>query len=62
MFLPDSAIHEYMQIYKNHFDEEISFEEAREQGEQLIQLMKLVYEPNDSRLNDNRQNYNLKKI
>lgn len=47
MFLSNEAIRDYQTIYKNHFNEEISFEQARKQGEELIHLMKLICEPND---------------
>lgn len=43
--LTQEAVEEYRQIYKKKFNKEITFEEAREQGEQLIELMKLIYEP-----------------
>lgn len=39
------AIEEYQKIFKEEFGEEISDEEAREQGERLIQLFKVIYKP-----------------
>lgn len=45
MELSKEAIEEYKQIYKEKFGEEISDEEAREQGENLISLFRVIYHP-----------------
>lgn len=47
MDLPKEAIEEYKQIYKKKFGEEISDQEAYEQGCRLIRLIKLVTPKND---------------
>ncbi len=43
--LNKQAIEEYQKIYKEEFGEEISEDEAIEQGERLIQLFKVIYKP-----------------
>lgn len=43
--LSDEAIEEYQKIYKKQFGKDISKEEARLQGENLIRLFKVVYKP-----------------
>jgi len=45
MALSKEAIEEYKQIYKKHFGEEISDEEARMQGENLIALFRVICRP-----------------
>jgi hypothetical protein len=45
MALSKEAIEEYKRIYKRNFCEEISDEEAREQGENLINLFRIIYRP-----------------
>jgi len=45
MALSKEAIEEYKQIYKEKFGEVISDEEAREQGENLIALFRVIYRP-----------------
>jgi hypothetical protein len=45
MSLSKEAIDKYKQIYKKNFGEEISDEEAREQGESLISLFRVIYRP-----------------
>lgn len=45
MHISDEKIEEYRKIYKEQFGEEISKEEAREQGINLVNLMKLIYKP-----------------
>lgn len=43
--LSDEAIKQYQEIYKKKFGQEISEKEAREQGENLIRLIRVVYKP-----------------
>lgn len=43
--LSQQAISEYMEIYKKSFGEEISTDEATNQGEKLLRLFKLIYRP-----------------
>ncbi len=43
--LSNESIKEYQKIYKKKFGEEISYEGARKQGTDLVELMKLVYKP-----------------
>jgi len=43
--LSDEQITKFQTLYKNRFGEEISREEAYEQGAKLIRLVKLVYKP-----------------
>lgn len=43
--LSDEQITTYQMLYKNRFGKKISREKACEDGESLIQLMKLIYKP-----------------
>lgn len=43
MSLSKEAIEEYKQIYKKEFGEEISDQEAYEQGSRLIRLFEILY-------------------
>ena len=43
MNLSKEAIEEYKQIYKKEFGEEISDQEAYEQGSRLIRLLETLY-------------------
>jgi hypothetical protein len=43
--LSDKAIEKYRRIYKKEYGKEISTEEAREQGENLVRLFKVIYKP-----------------
>ncbi|MBU3922995.1 hypothetical protein KJ684_02035 [Patescibacteria group bacterium] len=45
MKLSKEAIDEYKDIYKKEFGEEISDEEAKEQGTKLLSLFKIIYRP-----------------
>lgn len=45
MLLSDKQISSFQEIYKLEFGEEISKEEAYEQGMKLLQLVKIVYQP-----------------
>lgn len=45
MQISDEKIEEYRKIYKEEFGKEISKEEARRQGTNLVNLMKLIYKP-----------------
>lgn len=45
MELSKQAIKDYKEIYKKEFGEEISDEEAREQGARLLNLFKIIYRP-----------------
>jgi len=42
--LSDKSIEKYRAIHKNNFGEEISFEEAREQGTNLVRFIELLIE------------------
>jgi hypothetical protein len=43
--LSNRAVTEYQQIYKQEFGEEISSEEAKEQGIRLLRLFNIIYKP-----------------
>lgn len=43
MRLPDEAIVEYMEIYKEEFGEEISMDDAREQAENFMRLSLFLF-------------------
>lgn len=43
--LSDKAIEEYRRIYKKRYGKEISVKEAVEQGQNLINLFKVIYKP-----------------
>ena len=43
--LSDKQITKFRDLYKKRFNEEISREEAYEQGVKLIQLVELIYRP-----------------
>lgn len=43
--LSDDQISKFQALYKKHFGEEISRDEAYEQGVKLIRLIELVYKP-----------------
>jgi len=43
MILTIQAIKEYQSLYKKVFGDEISMEKAREEGERLIRLVRVVY-------------------
>ena len=45
MQLSKQAIKEYKEIYKKAFGEEISDQEAYEQGSRLLRLFKAIYKP-----------------
>lgn len=50
MQLTDKQITEFQTLYHKHFGERITKERAREEGLRLIQLIELVYKPDE--LND----------
>ena len=50
MQLSDKQITDFQKLYREHFGEQISKEEAREKGLGLIRLIELVYKPDE--LND----------
>ena len=43
--LSDEAIEEFRKLYKKHYKTEISIEEARRRGGNLINLFKVIYRP-----------------
>lgn len=43
--LSQQAIDEYRDIYSNTFGQEISFEEAKEQGTNLLRFFVIIYRP-----------------
>lgn len=43
--ISNEAVLEYQKIYKQEFGEEISFEEALEQGMKLLRLFDIIYKP-----------------
>ena len=47
MVLSDENIREFQTLYKEHFGEEISVEDARESGSKLLRLISLLYRPAD---------------
>lgn len=44
MGLSDKAIQEYKDIFKKEFDQNLTDEEAREQGERLLSFFKILIE------------------
>jgi|GEM_PF-2478740 len=45
IMLSEKTIMEYQQLYKQTFRKEISYDDAADQGERLIGLVKAVYKP-----------------
>ncbi len=45
MGLSKKAIEEFKKIYSQEFEEEISDEQAKELGENLLNLFKIIYRP-----------------
>lgn len=45
MQLPDKHILQFQLLYKDHFGEDISREDAYQQGIKLVRLMQLIYKP-----------------
>jgi IS4 transposase len=45
MTLKKEDIKKYQELYKAKFGQEISFKKAKEDGEKLISLMKIIYQP-----------------
>jgi len=43
--LPREAILEYQEVYKKQYGKEISYEEATEQSNELVELFKNIYRP-----------------
>ena len=41
--LTQEAINEYRQIHKKEFQQEISFDEAEEQAQDLLQFLKVIF-------------------
>jgi hypothetical protein len=44
--LTDTDIQEFQAMYRKHFGIDLSEDEARKMGEELIRLVRIVYEPN----------------
>lgn len=55
--LSDKAVREYMDIYRDEFKKDISFEEARKQASNLLHLYKLVLTPSKGTSVDNSSKY-----
>lgn len=45
MQLTNEQIAEFQELYRKHFSEEISHEQAHEEGIKLVRLMQLIYKP-----------------
>ena len=45
MHLTEEDITKFQRLYKKHFGEEISREQAHEEGIKLVRLMQLIYKP-----------------
>lgn len=45
MRLTDEHIRKFQAIYKARFGKDLTDDEAREKGTQLVRLMKLIYKP-----------------
>lgn len=43
--LSDEMVEKFRELYRTNFGEDISREEAYEQGIQLLQMMKVIYRP-----------------
>lgn len=43
--ISQKAVEEYQEIYKKVYGEEISYEQASEQGMKVLRLFKLIYKP-----------------
>jgi len=52
MGLSNEAIEELKEIYRKKFNEELSDADARETGESLISLFKVIYRPISERNNN----------
>lgn len=62
MLLTNEQVAEFQRLYKNRFGENISYEDAYDQGARLVQLMKVVYKPipktagsNEDKIEDNKK-------
>jgi hypothetical protein len=44
MISPDQTT-KFQSLCKKHFGQDLNFSEAREKGEQLVQLIRLIYQP-----------------
>jgi hypothetical protein len=44
--LSQQAIMEYQKLYKQSFGKDVSYEEAADQGERLVSLVRIVLRPN----------------
>lgn len=49
--LSDEAIKEFRKLYKKHYKTEISVEEARRRGTNLVELFKVIYRPSPKNVN-----------
>ncbi len=47
MVLSDEHIREFQALYLEHFGEEISTDEARENGAKLVRLISILYRPTE---------------
>lgn len=47
--LSKKAVEEYQEIYKKTYGEEISYEQAAQQGMGLLRLFKIIYRPINKR-------------
>lgn len=55
--ISDKAVREYIEIYRNEYKKDISFEEAKKQAENLLHLYKIILTPSKAILVDNSSNY-----
>jgi len=47
MKIPEEKLDVFKRLYKEHFGEELSDEEAQDKGGSLIRLIELVYRPTE---------------
>ncbi|MEX2210026.1 MAG: hypothetical protein WD846_04045 [Patescibacteria group bacterium] len=62
MHLTDEDIDGFRRIYKKRFGEDISREEAREEGSSLLRLMKVVYKPVTQEQVDSLRERDMKRV
>lgn len=57
--LPDEAVREFQELYKQHFGEWLEEKEARRKADNLLRLFRAVYEtPMSGKLNRGLSNHN----
>lgn len=52
MPLTEPQIEKFQELYRQHFGEEISEDDAREKGERLVELIRLIRKPANRQASD----------